>query len=119
MRKGSVIALLAALCFCSAGVFVRNGYLAGIQPGTAVFLRFAISTLVLVLFLTISRRWVAVPPGRLLVIFLLGFVGYTILGTTFYLALGLLPIRTGIVDPFVEYLVLALSGQKPKVIRGH
>jgi len=91
MRKGAAIVTLSALSFGSAGVFVRYAYQAGISPGTAVFLRFAISMLVLVLALTFTGRWVSLSPRQLIGLFLLGFVGYSILGTTFYISFSLLP----------------------------
>ena len=107
MRKGAAIATVSALSFGSAGVFVRYAYQAGILPGTAVFLRFAISALVLGVVLAFRSRLFILPPRQLARIFLLGLIGYTILGATFYMALGLLP--TWLVFLFISLHPLTIN----------
>ena len=61
------------------------------SPGTAVFLRFAIASVVLALFLTLARRWTLLSGKQILVLFLLGFLVYTLLGVTWFVALSTTP----------------------------
>jgi len=91
LRKGAILSALAALALAALVVFVPLAYRAGVQPGMAVFLRFSIAAVVLVLFLLVSGRWVALPRQNIVAIFLLGLVGYTTMGITFYVALSLIP----------------------------
>jgi drug/metabolite transporter (DMT)-like permease len=91
LRKGAAVAIFSAICYAGAPVFVRYAYQAGLLPGTAVFLRFALASLALILFLVASRRWVNLPPRQALILFSLGFFAYTTLGTTWFVALSLSP----------------------------
>jgi hypothetical protein len=49
LRKGATIAALSAISYSTAIIFVRYAYQAGILPGTAIFLRFAIAAIVLMI----------------------------------------------------------------------
>ncbi len=91
LRKGAIIASISAISLGSSVVFVPLAYRAGVQPGMAVFLRFAIAALVLVSFLGLSGRWVWLPRQNTRAIFLLGLFGYSGMGITFYVALSLIP----------------------------
>lgn len=91
LRRGAAISAVSALALGASVVFVPLAYRAGVQPGTAVFLRFSIAALVLLLFLRLSGRWQPLPRRNALAIFLLGLFGYTVMGTTFYVALSLIP----------------------------
>ncbi len=91
LRKGVTMSALSALAMGSSALFVPSAYLAGVLPGTAVFLRFAIATIVLTLFLTLSGHWWLPTRQKIVLIFLLGFVGYSIMGTTFFVAFSLAP----------------------------
>jgi drug/metabolite transporter (DMT)-like permease len=82
---------LSALSYAVAVVFIRGAYDAGVSPGTAVFLRFAIASLALALFLTLARRWTPLSGKQILVLFLLGFLVYTLLGVTWFVALSTTP----------------------------
>ena len=91
LRRGATLATLSAVSYASGVIFVRLAYETGILPGTAIFLRFAIAAAVLVLFVTLTRRWPGLPPRRVLALFLMGFLAYTILGTTWFVALSTTP----------------------------
>jgi drug/metabolite transporter (DMT)-like permease len=91
LRKGATVAALSAVSYSTAIIFVRYAYRAGISPGTAIFLRFTIASIVLVGFLVLARRWVKLPRTRAMALFLLGFVAYTTLGTTWFVALSTTP----------------------------
>ncbi len=91
LQKGVIISAISAISLAMSVVFVPMAYRAGVTPGTAVFLRFAIATVGLVLFLLLTGRWTTLPRRNTIAIFLLGFVGYSIMGTTFYVALSLIP----------------------------
>lgn len=91
MRKGFAAATLSALFFGAGLVFVRFAYQAQVLPGTAVFLRFAIAAIVLILYLRLSGRWVNLPRRKVGAIFLLGFLGFSIMGITFFVAISLIP----------------------------
>jgi drug/metabolite transporter (DMT)-like permease len=77
--------------YSTAIIFVRYAYRAGILPGTAIFLRFTIASIVLVGFLALTRRWVKLPRSQVVALFLLGFLAYTTLGTTWFVALSTTP----------------------------
>lgn len=91
LRRGATLATLSAVSYGTGVIFVRFAYEAGISPGTAIFLRFAIAAAVLSLFLTLTRRWPRLPYRRVAALFLMGFLAYTILGTTWFVALSTTP----------------------------
>ncbi|MBN1814230.1 MAG: DMT family transporter [Anaerolineae bacterium] len=91
LRKGATVAALSAISYSTAIIFVRYAYRAGISPGTAIFLRFTIASIVLVGFLVLTRRWVKLPHTQVVALFLLGFLAYTTLGTTWFVALSTTP----------------------------
>jgi drug/metabolite transporter (DMT)-like permease len=101
------MATLSAVSYASGVVLVRYAYRAGISPGTAIFLRFAIASIALVLFLGLTRRWTRLPRSRVVVLFLLGFLAYTILGTTWFVALSTSP--AWLVSLFVALYPLLVS----------
>jgi drug/metabolite transporter (DMT)-like permease len=74
-----------------AVIFVHYAYEAGVSPGTAVFLRFAIAAVVLRVFLGLTGQWKKLPNIKILALFLLGLLCYTILGTTWFVALSITP----------------------------
>jgi drug/metabolite transporter (DMT)-like permease len=91
LRRGATLATLSAVSYATGVIFVRLAYETGILPGTAIFLRFAIAALVLVSFVTLTRRWPGLPAQRVVGLFLMGFLAYTILGTTWFVALSTTP----------------------------
>lgn len=91
LRRGTAISILSAISFASAVIFIRHAYQAGILPVTAVFLRFTIAAITLVLFLILSGQWTKLPGRQAGLLFLLGFVAYTTLGTTWVIALSITP----------------------------
>lgn len=90
-RKGLTMSGLSALSYGAGAIFVRYAYQAEVLPGAAIFLRFAIAAGVLVLFLYVKGEWVSLPQRQTLAIFLLGFIGFSLMGTTFFVALSLIP----------------------------
>ena len=92
LRKGSIVKIVSSLALGSAVIFIRFAYDAGVTPGMAIFLRFFVAGVVLAMFLTVTRRWAPVPPKRVAIILALGFFGYTIMGTTWFVALALTPV---------------------------
>jgi drug/metabolite transporter (DMT)-like permease len=91
LRKGTTASALSAISYAVAVAFIRGAYDAGVSPGTAVFLRFAIASTALALFLTLARRWTPLSGRQVLVLFLLGFLIYTLLGVTWFVALSTTP----------------------------
>ena len=91
LRKGTAVSILSCASYAGMVVFLRYAYQAGILPGTAVFLRFAIASITLILALTLSRRWVNLPRRRVAPLMLLGLIAYTLLGTTWFVALSATP----------------------------
>ncbi len=91
LRKGSMIATLSAAFFGSSVVFAPYAYGAGVLPGTAIFLRFALAALVLSFALTLSRQWIILTRQQILAVFLLGFLSFSVLGITYYVALSMSP----------------------------
>jgi drug/metabolite transporter (DMT)-like permease len=54
-------------------------------------MRFVIASVTLALFLTLVRRWTFLGGKHVLVLFLLGFLVYTLLGVTWFVALSTTP----------------------------
>jgi drug/metabolite transporter (DMT)-like permease len=88
---GTLAGLLSGLCYSSAVVWVRFAYQAGLNPGTAIFLRYAIASLALILFLVVSRRWTALPAVQTRQWFLLGLLAYSGTGIGWFTALSIMP----------------------------
>ena len=92
LRKGTIVKIVSCLALGSAVIFIRFAYDAGVTPGMAIFLRFFVAGWVLAVFLTLTRSWASVAPNRIAIILALGFFGYTIMGTTWFVALALTPV---------------------------
>lgn len=91
LYAGTWASVLSGLCYATAVVWVRYAYLAGLTPGMAIFLRFAIASLALVLFLLLSKRWTPLSGEQARRWFLLGLVTYTGMGTGWFTALSIMP----------------------------
>jgi drug/metabolite transporter (DMT)-like permease len=91
LRKGTAVSVLSSASYAGMVVFLRYAYQAGILPGTAVFLRFAVASAALILILTLTRRWINLPRRQIISLLLLGFAAYTLLGTTWFVALNTTP----------------------------
>lgn len=89
--RGTVYGVVSALSYGTAVLFVRYAYKAGMSAATATLLRFALATLCLFLFLRLSGRWVTLPTGQALTLFLCGLLLYTIMGITWFEALRITP----------------------------
>ena len=91
MVKNFLPTTLSAASYASAVVFVRFAYGAGLTPGMAIFLRFVLASLVLGAFLKLSRYWQPLPPRQIVALLLLGFLAYTVMGVTWFVALDITP----------------------------
>ncbi|MCG3210876.1 MAG: hypothetical protein FOGNACKC_04511 [Anaerolineae bacterium] len=91
LRKGTIIKIISCLALGSAVIFIRFAYAAGVTPGMAIFLRFFIAGLMMAVFLTLTGRWAQVSLRQAAIIFGLGFVCYTLMGTTWFVALSFTP----------------------------
>ncbi len=101
---GVFLVALSAACFGVNPIFARVAFAAGANPGTFLFIRFAIASAVMVAIL--AAKHLKYPKGRLLVtLVLMGAVG--IGGTTFcyYTALTLAPVSLVVV---ITYMYPAL-----------
>lgn len=94
MLKGIVTSAFSAVCYASGVVFVRWAYAEGVNSSTAIFLRFFLAALLLGAGLLAWRSRAGAPSGVKVhrgVLFLLGFVLYTIMGTSWFTALQVSP----------------------------
>ena len=89
--RGILIAAASAVCISSGVVFVRFAYQAGLTPGTALFLRFGLAAVMLMIYLRVSRRWTAFPLNEKAALLGLGLAAYTALGVTWFVSLSLIP----------------------------
>lgn len=106
-RKGMLAAVLSAFAYSTAVLWVRYAYAAGITPGTAIFLRFAIASAVLVMLLKFTRRWVALPAREARPLFMLGLLTYTFMGIGWFTALSMIP--AWVVSLFVALFPLPIT----------
>ena len=91
MVKNLLPTTLSAASYASAVVFVRFAYASGLTPGTAIFLRFIFASLILGVFLKLSRRWRSLTSRQIFSLLLLGFLAYTVMGVTWFIALDTTP----------------------------
>jgi len=91
MVKNFLPTTLSAASYASAVVFVRLAYATGLTPGMAIFLRFVLASLVLGAFLKLSGRWQTLPQRQVTALLLLGFLAYTVMGVTWFIALDITP----------------------------
>ncbi|NOZ27637.1 MAG: DMT family transporter [Chloroflexi bacterium] len=107
LRRGALVSTLSAVCYASAVVFIRNAYRAGITPGTAVFLRFALASVTLIGALVLGHRWTSLARRRVISLFLMGFLAYTLLGITWFVALSVIP--AWLVSLFIAMYPLSIN----------
>lgn len=105
-----MLALLSAICFGSGGIFIRYAYQAGVLPGMAVFLRFLIAALVLLVFLSFSGGWMPLSRRQTLTVFLMGLLGFSVMGTTVYVALSYIPVWLAALFTSFYPIVVNLGG---------
>ncbi len=91
LRKGTAVSILSSAGYAGMVVFLRYAYQSGILPGTAVFLRFALASIALIAALTLTRHWINLPRRQIVALLLLGCAAYTLMGTTWFVALSTTP----------------------------
>ena len=91
LRCGTLIALGSAFFYATGLIFFRYAHQGGVTTGSAAMLRFTIAALILIPALLVTRRWVRLPAGQAIRLFLMGFVGYSTLCLTWFFALTLTP----------------------------
>lgn len=97
---GVFLVALSASCFGVNPIFARIAFDAGANPGTFLFVRYAIASVVMVVIL--AAKHLKYPKGRLLVtLFLVGAVGLG--GSTFcyFTALTLAPVSLVVVITYI------------------
>lgn len=90
-RHGTLVALVSAFFYSTGLVFFRFAHQTGVTSGSAAMLRFTVAALILIPVLLVTRRWVRLPAGQAVRLFMMGFVGYTTLCLTWFFALTITP----------------------------
>lgn len=122
--KGILFAILASVAFGLMPVFAKFAYLNGSNPNTVLFFRFAIASLVLLVYLVCKKVSIKVTKRQFLLLFVTGFIGYTITTQTLfmsynYLGVGLATTLHFIYPAFVcilEYIFLRQKMSKNKLL---
>lgn len=122
--KGILFAILASVAFGLMPVFAKFAYLNGSNPNTVLFFRFAIASLVLLVYLVCKKVSIKVTKKQFLLLFATGFIGYTITTQTLfmsynYLGVGLATTLHFIYPAFVcilEYIFLRQKMSKNKLL---
>ncbi len=91
LRQGTLAGVFSALSYATGVLWIRYAYDAGLTPGTAIFLRFAIASMALILLLKLSGRWTPLPFAQARALFSLGLLTYTFIGIGWFTALSLTP----------------------------
>ncbi len=91
LTKGSIQRALSALFYGVATVLARYAFAAGVTPETAICLRFVIAACVLGGVLAANGQLSKLTRTHTLVFFLLGLFAYTVMGTTWFIALNSMP----------------------------
>lgn len=106
-RTGTLAGVLSAFAYSTAVLWVRYAYAAGLDPGTAIFLRFAIASAVLIMLLKSTRRWISLDAGEARRLFMLGLLTYTFMGIGWFTALSMIP--AWLVSLFVALFPLPIT----------
>jgi len=107
MHTGAWAGVFSGLSYGTAVVWVRYAYQAGLNPGMAIFLRFAMASLALILFLVLSKRWTPLPAEQARTWFLLGLFAYGGTGIGWFTALSIMP--SWLVSLFVALFPLPIT----------
>lgn len=115
--KGILFAILASVAFGLMPIFAKFAYINGSNPNTVLFFRFAIASLVLLVYLLFKKVSIKVTKKQFLLLFLTGIIGYTITTQTLfmsynYLGVGLATTLHFIYPAFVCILEYAFFKQK-------
>lgn len=115
--KGILFAILASIAFGLMPIFAKFAYINGSNPNTVLFFRFAIASLVLLVYLLFKKVSIKVTKKQFLLLFVTGIIGYTITTQTLfmsynYLGAGLATTLHFIYPAFVCILEYAFFKQK-------
>lgn len=115
--KGILFAILASVAFGLMPIFAKFAYINGSNPNTVLFFRFAIASLVLLVYLLFNKVSIKVTKKQFLLLFVTGLIGYTITTQTLfmsynYLGAGLATTLHFIYPAFVCILEYAFLKQK-------
>lgn len=86
-RAGALLALASATAYGVTVAIGRSLADAGLGPSTALGFRFCVAAVLLLAVQRLRGGTLLPPPGERLGVFLLGFVGYAVESTCFFLAL--------------------------------
>jgi len=107
LHTGAWATVLSGLSYSTAVVWVRYAYHAGLNPGMTIFLRFAVASLALILFLALGKRWTPLPAAQVRAWLLLGLLAYSGMGIGWFAALSLMP--SWLVSLFVALFPLPIT----------
>ena len=121
--KGILYAILASVAFGVMPIFAKFAYINGSNSNTVLFFRFSIATLILFIYLTFKGVSIRVSKKQFILLFITGFLGYTMTTQTLfssynYLGVGLATSLHFIYPAFVcilEYILLKKRMGKNKL----
>ncbi|MGG7097199.1 DMT family transporter [Clostridium sardiniense] len=122
--KGILFAILASVAFGLMPIFAKFAYINGSNPNTVLFFRFAIASLVLLVYLLCKNVSIKVTKNQFLLLFITGLIGYTITTQTLfmsynYLGVGLATTLHFIYPAFVcilEYIFFKKKMSRNKLL---
>lgn len=85
------MAVGAAACFGTLAIFAKLAYREGAGPISLLGARFAVAAALMLAWLTLTRRSVALPRKKLVALLLLGGAGYAFESSLFFMALERAP----------------------------
>lgn len=121
--KGILYSILASVAFGVMPIFAKIAYINGSNSNTVLFFRFSIAALILFVYLNIKKVPMKVSTKQFVLLFITGFVGYTMTTQTLfssynYLGVGMATTLHFIYPAFVcilEYLFLKKKMSKNKL----
>lgn len=122
--KGIMYAILASIAFGLMPIFAKIAYKTGGNPTSVLFFRFLIASIILFIYLKLNKISIKISSKGFILLFLTGFIGYTITTQTLfisynYLSVGLATTLHFIYPVFVcifEYILFKKLMSKNKII---
>lgn len=106
--SGIIYAVLSAVAFGFMPIFVKIAYNGGANTITVTFLRFFISTIILLLYFLFSKTNFKIPKQQLIRVGVLGIMGYATTSLTLFLSYNYISVGLATIIHFVYPVIVTL-----------
>jgi len=110
-RTGTVIVLASATCFGTLSILAKYAYAAGLGAEQALAFRFGLAAVgMLAVAFLLGHNPLRLGRSRLLILFLMGFIGYCAQSFTYFLALRTLPASLVVLIAYIYPSLVVAAG---------